>query len=584
MAVSYDILSQFAKLVTKNKNNNTESTVYGTIIEDSDGNKYVKLDGSDQLTPLSDDERPLANSSTANANAGERVSVLIKNHTATVTGNVSSPAARTGDVEDLGDQVSEIQKFDIVLAERVKASEGYIENLQADHVSIGDLTAAEAKIEELEASKASIDELNAAKAEIEDLKVDKLDVEAANIKFATIKSLEATDAKIGSLKAEVGEFKDLTTEHLNAIDADIDNLSAENLNAQYAQIDFANIGEAAVEKFYAVSGIIKDLVLETGVVAKELVGVHINGDLIEANTLKADKLVVKGSDGLYYKLNIEAGAVASAEVTEEELQNGLHGSTIIAKTITAEKVNVSDLVAFGATIGGFKITDNSIYSGVKGSPDNNIEGIYLDSIGQIAFGDGDNFVKFYKVTDPDDGSESWTLDISAQEIKIASTGKTIEETIREVQNDINTIDTNYKTLIDSSMEQIELRATKEEVNEWLRDYYTKEQTESLFTVSSEDIIAQVRKEINENGATKVTTTIGTFDENGLTIEKTDAEMKTRISEDGIQVFQNDETMLTANSDGVDAKNLHATTYLIVGNNSRFEDYGNNRTGCFWIGG
>ena len=45
-----------------------------------------------------------------------------------------------------------------------------------------------------------------------------------------------------------------------------------------------------------------------------------------------------------------------------------------------------------------------------------------------------------------------------------------------------------------------------------------------------------------------------------------------------------EKVLNANNQGVDAKNLHATTYLIVGKNSRFEDYGNSRTGCFWIGG
>lgn len=57
----------------------------------------------------------------------------------------------------------------------------------------------------------------------------------------------------------------------------------------------------------------------------------------------------------------------------------------------------------------------------------------------------------------------------------------------------------------------------------------------------------------------------------------------KLTEDGMTVFKNDEAVLTANNIGVDALNLHATTYLIVGTNSRFEDYGDNRTGCFWIG-
>jgi len=52
----------------------------------------------------------------------------------------------------------------------------------------------------------------------------------------------------------------------------------------------------------------------------------------------------------------------------------------------------------------------------------------------------------------------------------------------------------------------------------------------------------------------------------------------------MKIIKDTDIVLTANNTGVDAKNLHATTYLIVGANSRFEDYDDNsRTGCFWIG-
>jgi hypothetical protein len=60
-------------------------------------------------------------------------------------------------------------------------------------------------------------------------------------------------------------------------------------------------------------------------------------------------------------------------------------------------------------------------------------------------------------------------------------------------------------------------------------------------------------------------------------------MNTTISEDGMTVYKNEEVMLTANNQGVDAINLSASTYLIIGKNSRFEDFDGNRTGCFWIG-
>ena len=167
MALSYEIISQFAKVVNNDKKQTgKETTVYGVVISDGNGNKYVKLDGSDQLTPLSEDERPSADSTVAATEVGDRVSVSIKNHTATVTGNISSPSVRSDDFKDLVDNVDEINKFDIVLADKVQANEGYIKKLQTDKAEVGDLKAATAKITELEAGKASIDDLKAAKGEI----------------------------------------------------------------------------------------------------------------------------------------------------------------------------------------------------------------------------------------------------------------------------------------------------------------------------------------------------------------------------------------------------------------------------------
>ena len=90
----------------------------------------------------------------------------------------------------------------------------------------------------------------------------------------------------------------------------------------------------------------------------------------------------------------------------------------------------------------------------------------------------------------------------------------------------------------------------------------------------------------EEGVSKVTTSTGfTFNEGGLTVSRSNVDITTNISEDGMRITKNNEEVLTANNSGVDAKNLHATTYLIIGRNSRFEDYDNgSRTGCFWIGG
>ena len=96
----------------------------------------------------------------------------------------------------------------------------------------------------------------------------------------------------------------------------------------------------------------------------------------------------------------------------------------------------------------------------------------------------------------------------------------------------------------------------------------------------------ITKEIQVNGVQKVKTTTGfTFDENGLLIEKTGAETKTLLNENGMEISSasgsSKEKMLVANSTDVIAQNITVKTYLVMGNNSRLEDY-EDGTGVFAI--
>lgn len=320
MELPKKLVNEFAKVTNDSEAPKTETTVYGTIVKNGDS-VYAKFDGSDLTTPVS---------TTTYIEDGDRVTVLVKDHTAVVTGNMTSPSARTDDVQAMD------EKFD---------------------------------------------------AEIGSLKVGKLSADEAKITYATIKNLEATDAKI---------------EKLSAIDFD----------AKYANIDFANINMAAVEKLFTESGIIRNLVASDTQITGELVGVTIKGDLIEGNTVVADKLVIKGEDGLYYKLNTD-GMTIEAQQTD---YNSLNGSIITAKSITATKIAVDDLVAFDATIGGFNIGSNAIYSGAKAGINNTTRGIYLGKDGQLAIGDGNNYLKYYKDTD---GSYKLALAFGSGDIQSA---------------------------------------------------------------------------------------------------------------------------------------------------------------------
>lgn len=91
-----------------------------------------------------------------------------------------------------------------------------------------------------------------------------------------------------------------------------------------------------------------------------------------------------------------------------------------------------------------------------------------------------------------------------------------------------------------------------------------------------------------NGVDRVQTKSGyVFDSEGLNISKSGSEIQNLINNEGMYVKKSGNDVLVADKDGVAATDLHAKTFLIIGKDdgrSRFEDYGTNRTGCFWIGG
>lgn len=347
----------------------------------------------------------------------------------------------------------------VEMIERVSYDMAIIKNLMTDN-----FTATNATIKNLSGDYADFKSVTTEDLEAIHAKIENLDVEHLDARYATIENLNATNTNVVNLQAEVGTFKSfstskfeaiegniekLTTEKLSVTDANIKYATIENLNAanakiqtldteklsakdadlKYANIEFSNIGNVAIENLFAGSGLIKDLVVGDQTITGELVGVTIKGDLIEGNTIVADKLVIKGEDGLYYKLNTN-GVTTEAQQTE---YNSLNGSIITAKSITATKIAVDDLVAFGATIGGFHITDKSIYSGVKTSATNTTRGIYLDKDGQIAAGDAANYLKYYK-----DQNGQYKLEISAGSISFGAGSKNLENEITNLHTETST--------------------------------------------------------------------------------------------------------------------------------------------------
>lgn len=319
---------------------------------------------------------PTPVSMATDAQTGDRVLVEIVNHQARVIQNINKS---NSDIV-----AGRIEHDETGVFKELRVGKEYVDTLIASDITADSIVADRAKIEDLEAENVTINnKLTVAEADIETLETTKL--------------------------------------------------SAEDADIRYLNVDFSKIDKAWLQEFYAQSGIIKDLVIGESTVTGHLVGVTISGDLIEGNTVKADKLVIKGEDGLYYKLNIEGGSTVTEQLTKEMLQNGLDGNNIIANTITAEKISVDDLIAFDATIGGFNIGTNSIYSGVKDSINNTTRGIYLDTEGQLYFGDDTNYIRYYKAADG-----KYKLVVSSESVMFGN-GISIEKAFEELRDEITTL-------------------------------------------------------------------------------------------------------------------------------------------------
>ena len=407
MALSKNLISDFVKATTDDKKTAEETTLYGTIVE-YNGNKYVRLDGSDMLTPYT---------ATVAAKAGERVRVSVGKHSATVTGNVSSPAARTGDVEELGQKVD---TFDAVVANKatikdLEVERARVDDLVADNVVIkNQLTADSAEIKDLKADNVDIKgKLTARDAEIENLKANKIDAEVVSANYATIKNLEATQASVKELSANKAnitdltaatgridklESKDIETDKLIAGKADITDLTAatgridnlesknietDNLVAKKADIDLANVNNAWINKGVLKDGSIGSAAIHEGAVTNAKIAdatieaakiKSINADSIVAGTIKTERLIIAGPDGqdsIVKAINI-ANGVSEAEVNGQKIQ--------------AASIDVVDLSAFQAKIAQFDMSQNAIYSG-KLAINDPTSGVYISTTG-FGLGDG----------------------------------------------------------------------------------------------------------------------------------------------------------------------------------------------------
>lgn len=156
----------------------------------------------------------------------------------------------------------------------------------------------------------------------------------------------------------------------------------------------------------------------------------------------------------------------------------------------------------------------------------------------------------------------------------------VASNIEQNTEDIAAIQVNMNNI---SASVTNVQKNLDNMSDGLNNRMTEVEKKSELAMTDEQVAIKISNAL-ANGVSSVKTETGfVFDKDGLTISKSDSELSTNIDEDGMSVIKGTEEVLTADNTGVNAINLTAHQYLIIGKNSRFEDYGSDRTGCFWIG-
>lgn len=540
MSLSYDLISEFVKITNDKKQNTKEGTVYATIVSGTEG-KYVKIDGSDLLTPTD---------TTTDIEDGERVTLMIKDHKAIVTGNITTPSASTSKVNKVNESVNSVSDrvgtFELVVADKVstKELEAYkanIEILVANKATIEDLTVTNAKIKNLEVKNAEIENLVAEKATITDLEavnatIENLKAKDAEIQNAVIENLDATMANIKILNADFAQIKTLVNGNLTS-----DNILSFNLTSEKVTVDDAFIKDAMIDTISA--GKINAGKINTNWVS---IGSEDGGMLITGST---QQFTDKNGN-----VRIQIGKDASGDFTFILYGEDGTGQLINQNGITASAIGdgliVNNMVSDNAAISGGKLDISSVITEINGDTSTTIKSskIYLNEQAQsleVAFNSLKTKVDTIQevtiqgdLTAIVDQVQSNTTKIEANTESIStliSENTTIKKEVTDLQGTLNETETTLTskyTSLDQSLQGFKTTvadtyATKKSVTDVVDNISANYSTTSVMNSAIEQKVEELSLSVSNTYATK--NEVNTLDDNLKTNYSTTKQMESAIS-------------------------------------------------------
>ena len=331
MNLPKNLIKEFAKVTNDSKKEPSEVYRYGKIVMHG-SNPYIKIDGADTETPVD---------TTCHVDDGDRAMVLIKDHTATVTSNISNPTAGSKQVE----------KIDNFIAGNLTT-----EKLDARYASVNNLNATNANVEDLKAKAITTDNLNAKLVE----------TDALNATNARVATLESTTVKSDELKAKYATIQQLqsdyaTIENLNSTNATVDDLKAkaittDNLNANLVKADAITAANARIDDLDSTTvkaDVLKANYTDTKTLEAKYATVEnltsnysktseLDAKFATINELHSDYTNTENLNATYAKISTLEADYAKTSVLDSKFAtiNELHSDYMKAKDIQADYAHV----------------------------------------------------------------------------------------------------------------------------------------------------------------------------------------------------------------------------------------------------
>ena len=459
--LSSSVIGSLAKAISSTiERESKPTTCYGEVIEyDQNGMAWCRIQDSDQeLTPIEN--------MTVKAKIGDIMEITIENGVATARPSAGTQivtvdyanaliGALTGDMSALQEFLKHGEFEDLY------AKNAVFGDLQADTARIGNLEADMATLKGLKAVKGTFDELYADNAKVKRvvadwIKANRIEVQELVAEWIQANRIEVEDliadrAIIESLYANNGTILNLLGTNAYIQSLLTDEATIHDAIVGKADINFANVisqdaAYSVIQNLMVNSGWFKQVQAQSGTIAY-LDAVHIDADDVDIEHLKVRDLYLfddsQGTEGIWYQLNVTAGGVTYNTLSpamQAEVKAGLHGNNIIAGTVTADKIYVTDLAAFQATIAGMVFetlqfgdrTYYAMHTSGKTVVNSATPGIYVDELGQVCIGTGTTFVMLYL-----DQNGQWKMDISADTLEI--NGNAVTTMIQTLQDQIDNV-------------------------------------------------------------------------------------------------------------------------------------------------